>query len=184
MIFRTTLQVLFRLMLVLAMLTGTGPAAGAAVDYLLEQQLQRRLELASGGDPEAEYEVGDMYLKGRGAYVDYTQALLWFRRAAKFGHTKAEFKLGYMYLRGMGVPQDSARAFALFSASAGKGYPPAQFYLAQMYALGQGVDRSSVLALEWLTRSLQGGYRPHAEELRKIRRMLDTIMHRTEQPRN
>ncbi len=41
-----------------------------AVDYLLEEQLNARLERAEQGDVQAQYAVGDMYFKGRGTLVD------------------------------------------------------------------------------------------------------------------
>jgi len=152
------------------------PPAGTAVDYLLEEQLHRRLEQAAQGDVEAQYAVGDMYYKGRGTYVDREKAYTWFRRSAAQGHRKAEFKLGYMYLKGFGVGQNSTRAFDLLRASAAKGYAPAQFYLAQMYALGMGVGKNSTLALRWLRASVEEGYRPPKAELARIRADLDRVL--------
>lgn len=152
------------------------PPSGAAVDYLLEEQLHRRLEQAAQGDTEAQYVVGDMYYKGRGTHVDLEKAYTWFSRSAALGHRKAEFKLGYMYLKGLGVGQNSPRAFELMSASAAKRYAPAQFYLGQMYALGMGVDKSSTLALRWLEASMEEGYRPPKTELARIRADLDRVL--------
>jgi len=152
------------------------PPSGAAVDYLLEEQLDRRLEQAAEGDVEAQYAVGDMYYKGRGTYVDHEKAYIWFRRSAALGHRKAEFKLGYMYLKGIGVGQDSTRAFELLRSSAAKRYAPAQFYLAQMYALGLGVGKNSTLALRWLRASIEEGYRPPKAELATIRADLDRVL--------
>ena len=151
-----------------------------AVDYMLEEQLQARLQRAEQGDVTAQYAVGDMYFKGRGTVVDLEQARIWLERAAANGHRKAEFRLGYMYLKGLGVGQDEGRAFRLFKASAEKRYSPAQFYLGQMYALGLGVEQSRNRALKWLTASLEEGYRPPKAELARIRADLDRAMNGTE----
>ena len=104
--------------------------------------------------------VGDMYFKGRGAYVDLEKAETWFRRAAAQGHRKAEFKLGYMYLKGVGLQLDLEQAYRWIKASAEKGYSPAQFFLSQMYALRASVDE---------------GYRPPKAELEKIKDDLDRL---------
>ena len=152
------------------------PPSGAAVDYLLEEQLHRRLEQAAEGDVEAQYAVGDMYYKGRGTHVDWDKAHTWFSRSAAQGHRKAEFKLGYMYLKGIGVQQNSTRAFELMSSSAAQRYAPAQFYLGQMYALGMGVEKNSTLALRWLRASTEEGYRPPKAELARIRADLDRVL--------
>ncbi len=157
------------------LLNGFWVSPTLAVDYMLEQLLEQRLGLARRGDAEAQYAVGDMYFKGRGAYVDLAKAETWFRRAAAQGHRKAEFKLGYMYLKGVGLEPDSKQAFRWISSSAEKGYSPAQFYLGQMYALGTGVPRSRTYALRWLRASVEEGYRPPKAELGKIREDLDRL---------
>ncbi len=147
-----------------------------AVDYMQEEQFNIQLEMAHRGDNDAQYSVGDMYFKGRGVYVDYVEAVSWFRSSATQGNSKAEFKLGYMFLKGLGVKRDPRQAFRWMNTAAGKGYAPAQFFLGQMYVLGDGVGQSSVLALKWLTESIQDGYRPRKDELKKIRQALDRML--------
>ncbi len=147
-----------------------------AVDYMLEARFNDWLGMAKQGYADAQYAVGDMYLKGRGVYVDQVKALAWFRKSASQGNRKAEFKLGYMLLKGMGENRDPRRAFGFLESAAGKGYAPAQFFLGQMYALGDGVQRNNILALKWLTESIQDGYRPRKEEIVKIRIALDRMI--------
>lgn len=153
------------------LLLWAGPAW--PIDYVLEGLLQERLEFAEQGDAEAQYLVGDMYLKGRGTYVNYPRALRWLAAAAAQGHRKAQFKLGYMYLKGRGVVANAARAYTNIRAAAEAGYAPAKFYLGQMYALGLGTRRNTVRALEWMTESIQNGYRPPRRELELIRAAMD-----------
>jgi TPR repeat protein len=41
------------------------------------------------GHTEAEYQLGVMYLEGRGVAQDFDEALGWFVRAARKGHPQA-----------------------------------------------------------------------------------------------
>lgn len=161
-----------RLVLVVVALLVSPPLAGQ-VDYLLESLLHQRQARAAAGDSTAQYQVGEMYLKGRGTPVDYSRAREWLGRAAGAGHVKARFKLGYMDLKGLGAEPSPDAALPRIRAAAEEGYPPAQFYLGQMYALGDGLDRDSAQAVRWIEASLEEGYRPPTRELETIRRVLD-----------
>ena len=65
---------------------------------------------AEQGDPEAQYNLGDMYINGEGVPEDQAEAAHWFRLAAEQGHAEAQFDLGVMYSQGRGVPQDVVEA--------------------------------------------------------------------------
>ena len=51
-----------------------------------------------------------MYFEGRGVSKDYTEALRWFRLAAKQGLAQAQYNLGHMYFEGQGVSKDYTEA--------------------------------------------------------------------------
>ncbi len=53
--------------------------------------------------PDAQNMLGNVYLSGEGATVDYQKALKWYKLAAVEGHPVAMFNLGYMYYYGRGV---------------------------------------------------------------------------------
>jgi hypothetical protein len=59
-----------------------------------------------------------MYVNGHGVSQDYTQALIWYRKAADQGNDRAQFGLGLMYANGHGVPQDYVRAHMWFNIAA------------------------------------------------------------------
>ena len=69
-----------------------------------------------------------MFSLGQIAYSDedYSEALLWFTRAADKGHYRSEFWLGKLYWRGQGVGQDRSAAYKHFARAAEKKLPEAQ----------------------------------------------------------
>jgi TPR repeat protein len=60
------------------------------------------------GDPNAQYSLAQLYLKGRGVDRDERQAARWFNLAAEKGHAGAQALLGTMLLNGQGVPKREA----------------------------------------------------------------------------
>ncbi|MBR0097489.1 MAG: SEL1-like repeat protein, partial [Synergistaceae bacterium] len=45
------------------------------------------------GHAEAQYNLGNMYINGRGVQQDYQQALYWYRKAAEQGDAGAQNNL-------------------------------------------------------------------------------------------
>ena len=62
------------------------------------------------GDPEAQYQLGMIYLKGMGADADPKFAVEWFRMAATQGHMAAQLALADCYTYGWGVEIDESQA--------------------------------------------------------------------------
>ncbi len=147
------------------------PSPASAVDYIWEQVFAKRLKRAEAGDADAQYAVGEAYLKGRGPTVNPQEALKWFRRAARQGHPKALYRLGYMHLRGIGTRRDPGRAFELIRRAAEAGYSPAQYQLGRMYAAGLGTERDYDAALEWLRKAAAQEYLPAREEIARVRKL-------------
>jgi uncharacterized protein len=56
-----------------------------------------------------------MYVNGHGLSQDYTQDLIWYRKAADQRNGRAQLGLGLMYANGHGVPQETM--FALICRS-------------------------------------------------------------------
>ncbi len=54
--------------------------------------------------------MGYHYAIGRGVPQDYTQAAIWYRRAADQGHSGAQYELGLLYDKGQGVPVNVIQA--------------------------------------------------------------------------
>ena len=62
------------------------------------------------GNPTAQYNVGNLYLRGDGVLQDYAEAIVWFRLAAENGFAQAQTNLGLMYYMGFGLPKDRVYA--------------------------------------------------------------------------
>jgi len=60
---------------------------------------------------------------------DYTQAFLWYRRAAQQGDSGAQYSLGNMYLMGEGIKQDDYQARQWYEKAAEQGHEGAQHNL-------------------------------------------------------
>jgi TPR repeat protein len=59
----------------------------------------------SAWDPNAQYNLGVLYDKGRGVSQDYAEAARWYRLAADQEHAWAQYNLGVLYREGHGVPR-------------------------------------------------------------------------------
>ena len=88
---------------------------------LRAKHLERRYErdmlkfrfLASRGDGEACYRIGEYYHKGKGVQKSYGDALRWYRKAAENGHVKAMEALAEYYeelYKKLGVAQSAEEA--------------------------------------------------------------------------
>lgn len=70
-------------------------------DYVTAAKLLK--PMAANGDAKAQYNLGVLYLKGKGVPQNDKEAAILFRRAADKGNTDAQCNLGALYLSGKGV---------------------------------------------------------------------------------
>jgi TPR repeat protein len=54
--------------------------------------------------------LGNMYLNGKGVDQDYSEALIWYEKAAEKGYGSAMCNIGQLYRQGFGVPVDKVKA--------------------------------------------------------------------------
>ena len=117
------------------------------------------LDLMAGqGDADAQFNLGAMYLDGKGVPRDTAEAAKWTRRAAEQGHADAQFYLGLMSTDGLGVPRDSVEALRWFRRAAEQGHADAQFKLGFRYARGQGVPQDYAETVKWWRRAAEQGH--------------------------
>lgn len=117
-------------------------------------------ELASRGNEEnviAQYWLGWKYANGEGVAQDFSQAALWYRRAADRGDADAQNNLGVLYSNGQGVVKDKAQAVYWYRQAANNGNAQAQNNLAQDYENGTGVQRDMTQALIWYQQAATQG---------------------------
>lgn len=76
---------------------------------------------AEKGNHKAQYNLGVMYINGRGISQDFNEALKWYRLTAEQGNADAQLTLGFMYVRGEGVLQSNEKAYAWWVVAAANG---------------------------------------------------------------
>ena len=80
-------------------------------DYTNNDDSQPNLRVrAYKGDPEAQYQMGMLYLKGVDTDANPKYAVEWFRMAATQGHLAAQLALADCYTYGWGVEADETQA--------------------------------------------------------------------------
>lgn len=110
------------------------------------------------GDPEAQYQVGRMYLEGAGTPKDAVQASRWLRLAADMGQRNAQALLGAMLFKGKDVSRQAAMGLFWLTvakdAVAKEGGGPDDKWITSTYssAFAQATEDERVLAHSYLER--------------------------------
>lgn len=104
---------------------------------------------AAEGNPDAQVNLGNLYLQGLGVERSDLKAYDWYVKAARQGHAQALGKLGIMHYQGLGVAEDHAAAADWFRKAAEKGNADAAMILAELHARGDGVSKSKPEAYLW-----------------------------------
>ena len=112
-------------------------------------RVQTLVRQAESGDPEKQWQAGQMYRKGEGVIPDTAQAAHWYAKAAAGGHAEAAYTLGTFYEKGTGVPQDYTRARELYEQAASIGFASALNQLGNLYHRGHGVPLDEVRAVQY-----------------------------------
>jgi uncharacterized protein len=76
---------------------------------------------AEEGDAQAQFNLGLLYVDGKGVPQDPGEAAKWFRRSAEQGYTQAQHNLGAMYGTGQGVRRDYVEAYKWMNICAASG---------------------------------------------------------------
>ena len=137
-------------------------------DYVWNEQFSKKTAEAEAGKPRAQYDVGNMYLKGQGTGINEKKAFEWIKKSANSGYLKAQFKTGFMYLEGLGTKKNYVKAEIWLRRAANKSYAPAQYYLAGMYRDGLHLAKNYDKSLFWLKKARANGFWKAANEYDKV----------------
>ena len=108
------------------------------------------------GDPDAQYQVGRMYLRGQGTKKDALQAARWLRLAAERGHRNSQALLGTMLFRGTDVARQAAMGLFWLTvakdAVAKEGGGPDDKWITETYAsaFAQATEDERAVAFNYL----------------------------------
>ncbi len=119
-------------------------------------------QLASEGDPSAQYRFGEVYrFGGKGISPNPAKAVAWFMRAAEQGDVSAQLSLSECYYNGMGVEEDHFEAIKWVSKAAEQGDSTAYWTLGVCYYRDDGVPASSnnkSKAVRWFRMAAERGH--------------------------
>ena len=124
--------------------------------------------LAERGDPDAQVNLGNLYMKGHGVEQDYQAAFGWYLKAADQGSPLAQGKLGMMRYYGLGEAADHAAAARWFQKAAEQGEPGSAALLGSLCEAGDGVKKDPVRALFWDALAGSLGHRSAGEAQREL----------------
>ncbi len=102
---------------------------------------------------KAQYELGLLYMTGRGTDKNQSKALQYFAEAAQKGHTKAQYELAECYYYAKGVAKDEKKAFAWYKKAAEAGHADAQLQAGYMCEMGLGTIKNNNQAFAWYQKS-------------------------------
>ncbi len=112
--------------------------------------------LASNGNPKAQFNLGFMYRDGIFVEKNYSKAMEWFQKSAEKGLAESENEIGCLYYDGKGFKSDPKRGVNWFIKSASKGYCIAEYNLAVQYEKGKYLTKNLSLASELYYSSCKG----------------------------
>ena len=124
----------------------------------LEDVFELYARSAELGNPIAQYNLAMMYSNGESVYVDYQQAVYWFRKSAGQLFAPAQYRLGelYYFAKG-GLDRNLDKAVELFKMAAKQKDADAQMNLAILYGTGEGLPLDKEEALSWILKARIGG---------------------------
>ncbi len=139
------------------LIAGIGLAVVCLLGFLLhklsQKKLQRLLQNAQQGDPQAQYEAALLYYHGkRGLQRNWQQAFTYLSAAAQTGHIKALNNLGALYRAGHGTEKDPDKAFACYQRSAEQGDFEGMINLAVLYRM----QKNDAQAFGWIKKAADG----------------------------
>jgi len=104
---------------------------------------------AKQGLASAQFNLGRMYVAGKGITRDVELGISWQLKAAEQGLAGAQFAIGKRYFSGVGLTQDYQQALDMFLRAAEQGFADAQNQLGVMHFQGEGVPKDNVQAHKW-----------------------------------
>lgn len=106
------------------------------------------------GVPEAQHDMGAIYVSGHGNIKqDLDRAIIWFQEAADNGVSNAKYNLGVLYHQGMGVTENLKTAMQLYTEAANMGHPEAQYNLGIANIEGIGVPYNPQKAAQFFEKA-------------------------------
>ena len=167
---RTTLAVVSALACTIFAITASAQSAAQLVEgseyvrgvqAFAEGDFQQAADLwladAYRGSADAQFNVGVLYIEGKGLPVDRGEAIFWFTKAADQGHPEAQYNLGHLLLEQSGDVDKIREGIEWWRKSAEAGFPVAQFNYGRALFFGVGVNENRSESRIWIEKSASNG---------------------------
>jgi TPR repeat protein len=119
--------------------------------------LEKLRTMSEEGDPEAQYQLAEIYRIGFPVEQDHAKAIELYNRSAGRGYAASQFRLGELYEEGDILDRDLGKAIESYRQAAEQSHSGAQYALAHIYHLGSGVTQDMAAAMVWYRKAaLQG----------------------------
>ncbi len=119
-----------------------------------EKPIERLTTEAEKGDADAQYRLGQLYVRGTGVRKDLRKSHDFIKSAADQGHAEAIGALGYFYANGFVVKKDLAAAADWFLKGAEKGGAKAQLNYGKALLNGRGVKQDEAAGMAWMEKAI------------------------------
>lgn len=130
-----------------------------------EPQVAQWRALAETGDAEAQFQLAQALLYGKGVKASPPDAIAWFGKAAAQGHREAQYKYGF----GLSFTGSRPEGVTWLARAAVRGEPQAAHLLGVFYWTGEGVPEDHVKAYALMTRAEQFGIEKSAAQVAEMK---------------
>ncbi len=112
---------------------------------------------ANAGNPDAQYALAELHLKGDGVPKDFEAAAKLFQRSAETGKlARSQYALGLLYARGLGVAKNDVDAVLWWQKAAAQGHNAAITQVGIALLTGRGIAKDTEAARRMLERAAEG----------------------------
>lgn len=126
------------------------------------------MPLATKGDPDAQFNLGQAYRLGKGVPMDVGAATTWFERAAGQGHVDAETTLGLLLFQN----GDQVGGLKWLKKASDQGEARAMLVYGTALVNGDGVPQDPILGYALVNGSAKQGLRPAKQTLEQLDQLL------------
>ncbi|MBA3813976.1 MAG: SEL1-like repeat protein [Alphaproteobacteria bacterium] len=116
------------------------------------KKLIHNMNVFKSDDGTVQLNIGDDYYFGRRVMHSDSEAMKWYRRAAKQKNALAQYKIGALYENGQGVEQNYVKAMKWYRKAANQDNVLAQYKIGLMYLNGQGVKKDYTKAFGFFSK--------------------------------
>lgn len=106
----------------------------------ISEEIISLIESAEGGDPEAQFQLGQRYRMGLDVEQNNNLALEWYSKSAEQNYARGLNAMGQMYKFGLGVEINYTEAISWYKKAIEQEHPAAMCNMADMYERGIGIE--------------------------------------------